>query len=262
MRFIILGGGCYGSFYLRQLLRARQAEALPVSEILVVDRNEVPRAAHENAANEIVRFVQSDWGDFFDLHLNALPNDTTDRFVPSPFNPHLGLGWLMRRVEREYPDFTLTLEPFSLLPDTPFRQQREHGTMVASHADWICPVHCIEPEICPHTRGPRFWDMDVTGRTLGSRLESAGQPVRSVHLFHCHHVSYGVGAYPAAELLQARDDILTALHTGNHQRFLIGTISRCHGAFHLLAAERGMDTVSRHVSSSESEPPMADDDQQ
>ena len=255
MRFIVLGGGCYGSFYLRQLLRARQAEALAVDEILVVDRNEVSRAARDNEADDIVRFVQADWAEFFDRHLNALTNATTDSFVPSPFNPHLGLGWLMRCVEREFPSLTLQLEPFSLLPDTPYREQREHGTMVASHADWICPVHCIEPEICPHTRGPRFWDMDATGRNLGHQLESAGQAVQSVHLFHCHHVSYGVGAYPAAELLEARDDIFAALRSGENQRFLIGTISRCHGAFHLLAAERGIDTVSRHVSSSESEPP-------
>jgi hypothetical protein len=255
MRFIILGGGCYGSFYLRQLLRARDAEALPVSEIVVVDHNPRPRAARENVEAEIVRFAEADWSDFFDSHLATLPNNTTDQFVPSPFNPHLGLGWLMRLVQHEFPDLHLALEPFSLLPDTPYREQREHGTMVASHADWICPVHCIEPEICPHTRGPRFWDMDVTGRLLGKRLENVGQPVESVHLFHCHHVSYGVGAYPAVELLQAREGILSALRPGGNQRFLIGTISRCHGAFHLLAAGRGMDTVSRHVSSSESDPP-------
>ena len=254
MRFIILGGGCYGTFYLRQLLRAREADALSVSEVVVVDHNEVPRAAREHELNELVRFAQSEWDDFFDQHLATQDSTTTDQFVPSPFNPHLALAWIMRCIRQEYPDFELDLEPFSVLPGTPYQEQRAHGTLVASHADWICPVHCVEPAICPHTRENRFWDMDVTGRALGAQLESAGQPVGGVYLFHCHHVSYGVGSYPASELIQARDAILAQLRTVDKQRFLIGTISRCHGAFHVLAAERGMDTVSRLTSSSESEP--------
>ncbi len=255
MRFIILGGGCYGTFYLRQLLRARAAEALDVSEIIIVDHNATAPAASESAPSGLVRFAHVEWDEFFDDHLSGLSVETTDQFVPSPFNPHLGLGWLMRGLRRAHATLDLELQPFALLPDTPYSEQREHGTMVASHADWICPVHCIEPEICPHTRETRWWDMDRTARALARKLEGAGQAVAGVHLFHCHHVSYGVGAYPAAELLQARAAVHAELSPGKHRRFLIGTISRCHGAFHVLAAGRGMDTVSRPVSSSESEPP-------
>jgi hypothetical protein len=253
MRFIILGGGCYGTFYLRQLLRARDAEALSVSEIVVVDHNDTSRAASEHEPNDLVRYERSEWDDFFDQHLGTQDASTTDQFVPSPFNPHLGLAWLMRGIRQEYPEFELDLEPFSVLPGTPYQEQRAHGTLVASHADWICPVHCVEPGICPHTRENRFWDMDVTARALGAKLESAGQPVGGVYLFHCHHVSYGVGSYPAFELIHARDTIHAELGRVDKQRFLIGTISRCHGAFHLLAAERGIDTVSRPISSSESD---------
>jgi hypothetical protein len=244
MRFIILGGGCYGTFYLRQLLRARTADALQFDEILVVDHGDQP-AALELSDAENVSFIQSDWSDFFDTHLEN-STSTDDLFVPSPFNPHLGLGWLLRSIERRFPDATLTLEPFSQMPGTPFQQQREHGTLVASHADWICPVHCIEPEICPHTRGPRHWDMDRTGRALADRLTAAHQPATEPHLFHCHHVAFGVGGYAVAELLQARAAIESKLGASPvSARFLVGTISRCHGAFHLLAAARGMDTVSR-----------------
>jgi hypothetical protein len=91
--------------------------------------------------------------------------------------------------------------------------------------------------------------MDRTGRQLADRLSESGQPVQQVHLFHCHHVSYGVGGYPVAELVVARHELQRAL-TGptDTVRALVGTISRCHGAFHLLAARTGMDTVSREPS--------------
>jgi hypothetical protein len=244
MRFIVLGGGCYGTFYVRQLLKARNAGALQYDEVLVVDHGERPSAGELEGQGD-VRLVRSEWDDFFDRHLTESTDVATDQLVPSPFNPHLGLGWLMRSIARTHPDHELSLEQFNRLPGTPFQQQREHGTMVASHADWICPVHCIEPEVCPHTKGPRFWDMDRTARSLAAELEEAEQTVSQVHLFHCHHLAYGVGAYPVAELLEARASIESELaRSPAVARFLIGTISHCHGAFHLLAARFGMDTVS------------------
>ncbi len=243
MRFIVLGGGCYGSFYVRQLLKARNAGALNFEEVLVIDHGERPPAQELDQA-EGVRLVRSEWADFFDDHL-ASSSNAEDKLVPSPFNPHLGLGWLMREIGRTHPERVLSLEPFNRMPGTPFQQQRDHGTLVASHADWICPVHCIEPDICPHTKGPRFWDMNRTGHELAADLGSAAQPIAQVHLFHCHHLAYGVGAYAVAELLAARESIRGELaRSPAVGRFLVGTISRCHGAFHLLAAHLGMDTVS------------------
>ncbi|MGH7471644.1 MAG: hypothetical protein ACRENP_27140 [Longimicrobiales bacterium] len=237
MQFIILGGGCYGSFYARQLLRAREAHAITFDRILIVDHNAEPAVRQQLNADPILHFERSEWDDFFDNFLEDAPENCADVFVPSPFNPHLGLGWLMRSLARSQPHRHFTLETFTQLPGTPFQQQRDHGTLVASHADWICPVHCIEPEICPKTRDTRYWDMDRTGRAFARALSRAGQPVDQVLLFHCHHVSYGVGGYPVAELVVARAQLGRALAASDLQlRALVGTVSRCHGAFHLLAS--------------------------
>jgi hypothetical protein len=243
MKFIIVGGGCYGTFYTQQLLKARDAGAVQLERIVVVDRNEAPRARTDVGADPDVEYLRSDWDRFFDEYFNGSICDPADQFVPSPFNPHLGLAWLTRLV-RQSGNYELDLEDFSVLPATPYREQRAHGTLVASHADWICPVHCVEPETCPKTRGPRHWDMDLTARALADQLAGHGQKVDEVHLFHCHHVTYGVGAYPASELLAARDALFTSLAERGSVRFLIGTVSRCHGAMHLLAVRRGMVTVS------------------
>ena len=242
MRFYILGGGCYGTFYAQQLIKARAA-GVAVDAITVVDRNETPKARRDIDDESIV-FVRTNWDDFFDDFLASRDTRDEDQLVPSPFNPHLGLAWLMRSLRQSCPQARLDLENFSQLPTIAYREQREHGTLVASHAAWICPVHCVEPATCPKTRGPRSWDMHDTALALGRQLGSTGQPVDLVELFHCHHVTYGVGAYPAGELRRAQREVLERVEASPVVRCLVGTVSRCHGALHLLAVRTGTDTVS------------------
>lgn len=245
MRFIVLGGGCYGTFYSRQLIRAAEADAIPQPEIVVVDHNERPRAMDEIGGDPRVRFERSDWAAFFDRHLETLDDDAGDQIVPPPFTPHLALSWLLSTLQKLRPGITWKIEPFSLLPVTPFAHQADNGTLTASHADWICPVHCIEPSICPKTRGPRDWDMAETARRLADRLTAGGQAVHQVHLLQCLHFTHGVGTYPAASLLAARRRLLAAApDAGMPVRALVGTVSRCHGAMHLLKGYLGTDTVS------------------
>jgi tRNA A37 threonylcarbamoyladenosine dehydratase len=43
---VVVGGGCYGSYYVQQLARARQAGALGFSRLLVVDRDPDCRVSH------------------------------------------------------------------------------------------------------------------------------------------------------------------------------------------------------------------------
>lgn len=242
MRFVILGGGCYGSFYARQLLRARDAGAFAIDEVVVVDRNEWPRARREVGPSPALRFVQAEWDDFLRPYLASLDAAAEDRFVPSPFTPHLALAWLLDRFRGERPDREWRLEPFRRFPGTPFERQSAGGPLLVSHADWMCPVHCIEPAVCPATSGPRHWDLDRTVRGLATVLEEAGQPVDQLHLFHCHHVTYGVGAYRAAAVRAAYDQIAECVDGPARDRvarFLVGTISHCHGALHLLESRPG-----------------------
>lgn len=247
MRFVILGGGCYGSFYARQLLRARDAGAFTVGEIVVVDRNETPRARREIEPTPALRFVKSDWEAFLRPYLASLGADAEDRLVTPPFAPHLALAWLLDRLRAERPEREWILEPFRRFPGTPFEQQAAGGPLLVSHADWECPVHCIEPATCPATRGPRDWDLDRTVRGFEAALQEAGQLVDQLHLFHCHHVTYGVGAYRAAAVREAYEQITGCIEgaaRGRAARFLVGTISHCHGALHLLVSRPGTKRVT------------------
>jgi hypothetical protein len=243
MRFVIFGGGCYGSFYARQLLRAQES-GVAVTDIVVVDHNESP-AARQTLQSPLLRFVQQEWDDFCDAYFDELPPHASDQIVPPPFTPHLALAWLLRRLPQDRPELNWSLEPAGRLPGTPFQQQRPGGPVTLSHADWMCPVHCVEPETCPKTKGPRYWDMANTVQQWTHALEDAGQAITQTHLFQCLHYSHGVGTYPAAKVVAARTAIASAAAlTERPLRFLVGTVSRCHGAVNLLTAVRGTDTVS------------------
>ena len=243
MRFIIFGGGCYGSFYARQLQRAARA-GRPVTEIRVVDRNEMP-AARQLPDSVLLQFVQQDWDAFCDVYFPSLALDSTDQLVPPPFIPHLPVRWLLRRLTAARPNLSWSTEPIRRLPGTPFQHQSAGGPLTLSHADWICPVHCIEPGRCPITRGPRYWDIARTLEIWSEALAEAGQPIEQTHLFQCLHYSHGVGTYPAATVAAAYRALAAAHATpGAPARFLVGTVSHCHGAIHLLKAEAGTDTVS------------------
>jgi hypothetical protein len=246
MVFIVLGGGCYGTFYTRQLMRAADAGAMPRPEIVVVDHNTQPQVLRELGADARVRLVRQDWEPFFEDYFSTLSAAASDQIVPPPFTPHLAVSWLLKTVRAARPDVHWDVEPFRRLPATPFERQSDNCTLVASHADWICPVHCIEPAICPKTRGPRDWDMADTARAFARELGTVGQPVDQVHLLQCLHLTHGVGTYSAAALLQARAAMQSAaITTGSTLRVLVGTVSHCHGAMHLISGRLGTDTVSR-----------------
>jgi hypothetical protein len=240
-RFIIFGGGCYGSFYARQLIRAAAA-GVKVGAIVVVDHNANPPArAH---ISPLLRFVEQDWDTFCDDYFGSLPTDSPDHIVPPPFTPHLALRWLLRHLPQDRPDLHWELEPIGRMPGTPFQHQSAGGPLTLSHADWMCPVHCVEPATCPATKGPRYWDLADTVQLWTEALDQGGQLIQQTHLFQCLHYTHGVGTYPAARVVAARSSMAAAVASpGDPARFLVGTVSRCHGAIHLLKAVAGTDTV-------------------
>src|SRR5687768_8419696 len=105
-RIIIVGGGCYGSYYVRQLLRAREAGALSFTRLVVVDRDAGCQVASASQRDPDVTIVQREWEPFFDEYLGAAAADrtpTADAIVPSPLMPHLMFDWLVRRARSRWP---------------------------------------------------------------------------------------------------------------------------------------------------------------
>jgi hypothetical protein len=215
-RFIVIGGGEAGLFYVRQLLRAVAAGRLETGSIVVVDRD--PTCAATQVRDPRVRVDRADWAAWLDAHLAAA--DPDDHLVPYHWAPHLLLSWLERavaggggRVARAD-----ALEPRGL----PMERDTAAGDRALSYASWICPVTCIEPAVCPHTRGARDW-------SLAGELEQPldGDRLQGRVVFRCMHLVWGVGTIRVGDIHAARDRVLAGLDAGGG-RYLVATSSHCH----------------------------------
>jgi hypothetical protein len=229
---VIVGGGCYGSFYAGQLLRARARGAVAWRRMLVVDRDPGCRAAGDLPGNGQTELVVDDWGEFFDRYLGAASGQdpaAPDAIVPSPLMPHLMYQWLVRRAQARWPGRAVGSRPVAAAAGTPYDVLAPDGTRYVSFADWLCPVHCIEPATCPVIRAPRTWEMGDAMRRLAAAVPAAG-PV----LFTCRHRVFGVGMFDVSTVLAGDAAVAEAGAGPEAAAVLVATVSACHGAASLL----------------------------
>ena len=223
MRFFICGGGCYGSFYLRQLDRARARGVLDVSEIVVVDRDLNCQAAALVAGIENARIVVSDWVDFGAAVWEHEAEWQEDQWVPAPIAPHIAFEWIAARLARAGTPVSRGRVTAPEL-DLPFVATLDNGSLAVSHAPGICPTNCIEPKKCPLTRDARDWEMRETVAGLGAE---------ALATFQCRHLSFGVGVIPMADLYAGARLVDSAVASGS-KRVGIATVSSCHGLVDLI----------------------------
>lgn len=234
---VIVGGGCYGTFYAGQLDRARERGRAAYRRLLVVDRDPHCLFARETGNDENRQLVVREWGDFFDQYLAGasptIPVEPGDTIVPSPLMPHLMYEWLVRQAHIRWPNRLIETRPVPFGPGTPYDVSAPDGTRYVSFADWTCPTHCIEPAICPIIRAPRTWEMSVALQGLAQRLD-ASQPTAGPVLFLCQHRVFGVGMFDVAEVLAGNATVAAAGESRSPVDVLVGTVSSCHGAVNLL----------------------------
>lgn len=228
-----MGGGCYGTFYAGQLLRARERGAADWRRLLVVDRDAGCRAAGAVRGSAGGALVVEEWGTFLDDYLArpAEPHDPAapDAIVPSPLMPHLMYEWLLRQARARWPGRVVESRPVVTPAGTPYDVLAPDGTRYVSFADWLCPVHCIEPATCPIIRAPRTWEMGDAMQALAAATPAAG-PV----LFTCRHRVYGVGMFDVSTVLAGNAAVAAAGSGPQSADVLVATISACHGAASLL----------------------------
>jgi hypothetical protein len=234
---IVVGGGCYGTYYVRQLQRAARAGALAADEIVVVDRDAACPVAKERATHEAegplaIRMVGAEWRDFFADYLNRAVEAPAERrgdaIVPSPLMPHLMGEWLVARARQRFQGRAVETLSLERVPDVPWERAGADRTHYVSFATWMCPVNCVEPRTCPHTRDTRTWSLPVQIAEHAQRETDAGRPLVAATLF-CRHRAYGVGMFDTAEVVEADARIAAAGDAGPAE-VVIGTVSHCHGA--------------------------------
>ena len=207
---VVVGGGCYGSYHTRQLVKALRAARLPDQRVLVVDHDQECRAASEFEGAAEVTLLTADWGQFLRGWLadEARPED---HVIPAPLAPHLLWEWLAAELgaERLPPPVGWRL---------PYEQPGRAGELYLSAAAWTCPATCVEPAHCPVLHAPRDWELadliEQRATLLGYRPA----------VFRCLHLAHGVGGVRAGDLLAARQEAASG------ERVLVATSSRCHAA--------------------------------
>ncbi len=216
---VVISGGEVGSVHVRQLRRAIAGGRLETERILVVDRDSECLVSKE--AGPSVRLEVADWSDWLSAQVDGL--DPEDHLVPYHWAPHLLVGWLERalssrgaRTSRAGP-----LAPRGL----PFEGDTSRGDRALSYAAWVCPPLCVEPALCPKTRGIRDW-------SLLRDLERSEDSV----VFRCLHLVYGVGTIPLAQIQGARDRLVAGLEEGPRE-YLVATSSHCHALATSLRVE-------------------------
>lgn len=228
----IVGGGCYGTFYAKQLVEAKARGKAEYRRLLVIDRDPHCRFAREIGPAADRELVVDDWDGFFDRWLARDDDGAGDAIVPSPLMPHLMFAWLSRRARVRWPGRPVEQRPLDPSADTPYDTLAPDGTRYVSYADWLCPVHCIEPATCPVIRGPRSWEISEAAERLVER-RALGAPSAGPVLFVCRHRVHGVGMFDVSSVL-AGDAAVARAGEAAEVGVVVGTVSACHGALSLL----------------------------
>lgn len=243
----IVGGGCYGSYYVRQLGRAWSAGALSWERLVVVDRDPDCLAARGGgdwgglpAGAPPMEIVVADWHAHFDRELGLAADANApvdgDAIVPSPLMPHLVFDWLLSRARLRWPGRRVERRPLDHAPSVPWQRAGEDGNHYVSFAEWMCPINCIEPPTCPEIAGPRTWRMPAAVAAYAEAERGRGQPIAGPVVLHCAHRSHGVGMFDVREVV-AGDRLVRDAAWKGPARVLVATVSNCHGALGLLAVE-------------------------
>jgi hypothetical protein len=238
---VVVGGGCYGSYYVRQLGRAAAANAVSWARLLVVDRD--PKCALAVAMRPAgvanLEIIARSWEEFFADHLAAAAADPAaaahDAIVPSPLMPHLLYDWLLARARTRWPARHVAAGTIGGPFPVPWQRDSPAGdTRYVSFAEWTCPINCIEPARCPVTRGQRDWSLPPALERYVDAERAAGRALLGPHVFHCAHRCYGVGMIDVSSVIVADAAIARAAADGPAE-ILVGTVSHCHGAVGVIA---------------------------
>ncbi|MBU0994917.1 MAG: NAD-binding protein [Proteobacteria bacterium] len=199
----IIGAGRFGRLAVNRLRKQ--------FHMVIVDTDESRLRTMEGTN---LTLVQSDGVKYLADNLD-LKADIVSWIIPS-LPVHLAWEWIRRKSgptqlkALELPDTILSLLPH------PMRGQSSH--IYVSHADFICPDNCNEPDLfCTHTKKPRQQNMY---QLLESLSFEAFQPL----VVKSRQLAPGVGGYRSEDLYNLSDKIGQVKGS-----LLICTACRCHG---------------------------------
>ncbi|MCF6249395.1 MAG: potassium transporter [Desulfobacula sp.] len=179
-------------------------------KILMIDSNE-DRLSKKDSLS--ITYVLQDGIQF--LEQNLLPNADVAWIIPC-LPVHLAWEWCRRKLGAILIPHALPAELETLLPNP---LPGKNTDIYVSHADFLCPDNCNEPDIyCTRTKQPRKQDMHALLESLTFR------DYQSLVL-KSRQLGPGVGGYSPEDLI----DFQNKIKKNQKGDLLISTACRCHG---------------------------------
>ena len=209
----VIGYGQFGRRAVDQLLIDYRDQA----HVTVVDS--AFDSTGQKDVTDGVDYVQADGVEWLVDHFH---HRDEVRWVIPALPVHLAAQWIKAKLVADgkvVEPLPLPSDVVQLLPNACRLSDAEYAV---SHADFICPPDCNEPEaICTHTGNPRphaLHDM------LGS-LPAATQPNLEMLIMRSHQLAPGVGGLRGDELW----GLFARVRELEGAPLLIGTACKCHG---------------------------------
>lgn len=203
-RFWIIGAGRFG-----QMAMERIARKIPHAVITVVDKRP---ALIDSDGITTINEDGIQW-------LNAMLDQDAKVDMIIPAVPvHVVSEWLKIKILDLFDIHTLEI-PETWIARMPHATRGKVGQAFVSHADFLCPDSCAEPEnICTHTGKPRPLDLF---RLLGHVDDDDVFPI----VIRSHQLLPGVGGILPADMISLTDTVFEH----SHRPMMIATACRCHG---------------------------------
>ncbi|MFN2353299.1 MAG: hypothetical protein ABR512_02080 [Desulfopila sp.] len=201
----VLGGGHFGRHAVATLQQSR-----PAADITLVEKE--PQT--DPPAN--VHCVEDDGVAWLARHFTK--DATVSRIIPAvPL--HLAAEWLKAVLTEQGIAFQTVQLPDSLLRRLPHPLRQNDFQAVISHADFLCPADCREPDtICTATRKPR-------PQPLFQLIQDLEHAPFVPLVIRSRQFAPGVGGFFPEDLWDFFQKALFMRHTP----LLIGTACKCHG---------------------------------
>lgn len=214
----VLGAGRFGELAVKRLTRR-----MPEADFTVIDvRPEKLDRLKGDYGSSRMAVIEGDGLDW--LSRDEIPEDL---WVVPAVPKHVAFLWLLNRLGRVGHVTTLPV-PTEVDAQVPNPYRVPEGTVYASHATFLCPDSCSEPEdICTYTKRPR-------ATNLFEIISQVQVPDYRPLVVRSSQLAPGVGGYPMERLQRTLEQIRA--HAG---RFIVATSCRCHSVINAMIWEPG-----------------------
>jgi len=208
----ILGAGRFGR---RAAGTLRQT--YPQADIVLVDSSGKVCATMEGNSFRVVCREGVGY-----LRENLKPGRGPDWIIPM-IPVHVVYEWMRLELEKTH-HIQAVAVPQEVADTLPNPIRGADGQIYMTHATFICPWNCPEPDdICTHTGNPR-------PQNLNRFLETIQHPQFRTVVVQSRQLAPGIGGYQPEALFRALKTVVAGTDP-----VLLSTACRCHGVMHAFA---------------------------